>query len=251
MKKFYSLVAAAVFAVSAFAQTTILDAPFNDLNGDGGNDGVWSGNVGIGSLNTYTSAGWAFASSGGARQCIKSGSGGAAGSVTTPVLAGLSGNATLTFRAAAYGTDNTNLSVTITGGGSLSGTSTFTLTKSTFSTYTVNIMSGTSSTKIKFASSGSNRRFFIDDIKVVTQATLAVNDSKVQYKNFIKNTSVTKEIYFGEKAEVKIYNTNGQLVKSASVAENGSLNVEDLQTGIYVVTGNVNGKAVSEKVIKK
>ena len=44
---------------------------------------------------------------------------------------------------------------------------------------------------------------------------------------------------------------NGQVVKSASVNENTSLNVADLAKGMYIVTGTVNGKAVSEKIIKK
>ncbi len=43
----------------------------------------------------------------------------------------------------------------------------------------------------------------------------------------------------------------GQVVKTASVSENQSLNVSDLQQGTYIVTGTVNGKNVSEKVIKK
>ncbi|PIF47368.1 putative secreted protein (Por secretion system target) [Chryseobacterium sp. 52] len=251
MKKFYSLVATAVFAVAAFAQTTVFNATFDDLDGTGGNDDSWTGNVGTKSLSTYTTAGWVFGASGGGAQCIKSGSGGSAGSVTTPALTGLAGNATLTFRAAGFSTDNTALTVTITGGGSLNGTSSFTLTNSTFSTYTVNIIGGTAATKLKFASAAGGRRFFLDDIKLVTQGSLTVNDAKTKAVSFVKNTSVDHEIYFGTKSDVKIFNINGQLVKTASVVENGTLNVIDLHKGIYIVTGNVNGNAVSEKIIKK
>ena len=67
----------------------------------------------------------------------------------------------------------------------------------------------------------------------------------------MKNTKVNNEINFGEKANVKIYNVNGSLVKSASVEKNGSLNVSSLAKGVYVVTGEVNGKTVSQKIVKQ
>jgi hypothetical protein len=251
MKKLYSLFATAMFATVTLAQTTILNATFDDLSGTGGNDNSWSGNVGTNSLSAYTTAGWVFAGAGGAAQCIKAGSSSTAGAVTTPALNGLSGDATLTFRAGGYGTDNTTLTVTITGGGTINGTSSFTLTNSAFSSYTVNIIGGTSATKLKFAAAATSRRFFIDDIKVDMNGSLAVTDTKAFAKKFIKNTSVENDIYFGAKSEVKVYSVNGQLMKSASVAENGTLSVAELPKGIYIVTGNVNGKIVSEKVIKK
>lgn len=251
MKKFYSLVATAVFAVASFAQTTVFNATFDDLDGTGGNDNAWTGNVGTKSLSTYTTAGWVFAAAGGGAQCLKAGSGGSAGAVTTPALTELSGNAVLTFRAAGFANDNTALTVTITGGGTFTGTSTFTLNNSQFSTYTINISGGTAATKLKFASAASGRRFFIDDIKVATQGSLAVKDIKASEKTFIKNTSVDQEIHFGLKSDVKIYNVSGQLVKTAAVNENGVLNVIDLQKGIYIVAGNANGRAVSEKIVKK
>ena len=40
------------------------------------------------------------------------------------------------------------------------------------------------------------------------------------------------------------------LVKSASVEKNTSLNVSSLK-GIYVVTGEVNGQSVSQKIVKE
>ena len=84
-----------------------------------------------------------------------------------------------------------------------------------------------------------------------TGSTLAVGDIKVFRGNFVKNTIVTNEINFGEKANVKIYNVSGSLVKSASVDKNTSLNVSSLPKGAYVVTGELNGETVSQKIIKK
>ena len=80
---------------------------------------------------------------------------------------------------------------------------------------------------------------------------LSVGDIKVFRGNFVKNTIVTNEITFGEKANIKIYNVSGSLVKSASVEKNTSLNVSSLPKGVYVVTGEVNGQSVSQKIVKE
>ncbi|MGG7551680.1 T9SS type A sorting domain-containing protein [Chryseobacterium arthrosphaerae] len=100
---------------------------------------------------------------------------------------------------------------------------------------------------------GTDDGLAIDDFSLTPQAsgTLATIENKTSKKSFVKNTSVDNEIYFGSKSDVKIFNVNGQLLKTASVSENGALNVAELQKGIYIVTGTVNGKNVSEKVIKK
>ncbi|WP_353151121.1 T9SS type A sorting domain-containing protein [Chryseobacterium sp.] len=101
--------------------------------------------------------------------------------------------------------------------------------------------------------SGTDDGLAIDDFSLTPQgsSSLAVIDNKVSHKAFVKNTTVDNEIYFGSKSDVKIFNINGQLIKSASVSENGSLNVAELQKGIYIVTGMVNGKNISEKIRKK
>lgn len=83
------------------------------------------------------------------------------------------------------------------------------------------------------------------------KSSLAVGDVNKSKINFVKNTIVTNEITFGEKANVKIYNVSGSLVKSASVEKNTSLNVSSLPKGIYVVTGEVNGQSVSQKIVKE
>ena len=80
---------------------------------------------------------------------------------------------------------------------------------------------------------------------------LSVGDIKVFRGNFVKNTIVTNEINFGEKANVKIYSVTGELVKSASVDKNTTLNVSSLPKGNYVVTGELNGETVSQKIVKQ
>ena len=81
-----------------------------------------------------------------------------------------------------------------------------------------------------------------------TLATIEVNGKEV---HFVKNTVVSNEILFGAKADVKIYNINGQLVKSANVNDGTRLDVSSFAKGIYIVTGEVEGQKVSQKIIKK
>ncbi len=254
MKKFYSLFAAVILAASVNAQTTVFSADFNDVVGIGGNDNIWNGGpTGSAAIpGTYTSAGWVFTAAGGANGCIKAGSGSNKGSVITPALTQLSGIATLTFRAGAWdgNSEKLTLNLSITGGGTLDQSS-ITMTKGAFSTFTVGITGGTASSKLIFtAAVAANNRFFIDDI-LVTAPTQAVGDVNATKVNFVKNTVVANTIMFAAKADVQILNMNGQVVKTAAVSENTSLDVAALPKGIYIVKGMVDGKAVSQKIMKK
>jgi hypothetical protein len=104
------------------------------------------------------------------------------------------------------------------------------------------------------AESGSGT-FSVDDVVITgttTSTTLAVSDLSKSKNSFVKNTFVkTNEITFGSEAkDVKVYNMFGQVVKTASVRENESLNVSELQKGNYIVTGTVNNQPVSQKILK-
>ncbi len=103
------------------------------------------------------------------------------------------------------------------------------------------------------ASSGTGN-ISIDNLvaRTYSNATLAVSDLSKVRGNFIKNTFVkNEEITFGAQAkDVKVYNMYGQVVKTASVKENESLNVAELQKGNYIVTGTVNNQPVSQKILK-
>lgn len=85
-----------------------------------------------------------------------------------------------------------------------------------------------------------------------SSSTLAVADFGKAKSEFVKNTFVkSNEITFGAQAkDVKVYNMFGQVVKTASVKENESLNVAELQKGNYIVTGTVNNQPVSQKILK-
>jgi len=86
--------------------------------------------------------------------------------------------------------------------------------------------------------------------EAVEEGTLAVNNV-ITKVSLVKNTSVDNEIIFAQDAKVSLVNMNGQVVKTAQVSANQTLNVAALPKGVYVVTAVVNGKAVSQKIIKK
>ncbi|AZB18365.1 T9SS C-terminal target domain-containing protein [Chryseobacterium indologenes] len=90
-----------------------------------------------------------------------------------------------------------------------------------------------------------------DDFSV-TSGTLAVGEVLPSKHRMIKNTFVkSSEITFGaDVKDVKIFNMYGQVVKQASVKENGTVNVAELAKGSYIVTGTVNKEAVSQKILK-
>lgn len=88
------------------------------------------------------------------------------------------------------------------------------------------------------------------DNVTIYNGLLAVSDVNSTKINLVKSTNVNNTILFGAKANVQIVNANGQVVKSAAVSENTTLDVSSLTKGIYIVTGDVNGQKVSQKIIK-
>lgn len=108
-----------------------------------------------------------------------------------------------------------------------------------------------SSLMIRFTNTITGQ-FRLDDVKLVgNNETMAVVDATKAKANLVKNTIVSNELIFGASAKVSVYNTAGQIVKTADASENSRLDVSALPKGAYVVTGVVNGQAVSQKIIKK
>jgi hypothetical protein len=92
----------------------------------------------------------------------------------------------------------------------------------------------------------------IDDVKLTgTLIVLGTGNNNAVKANLVKNTVVANEIIFAAASDVKVISANGQVVRTASVKENSTLEISSLPAGIYIVTGNVNGNAVSQKIIKK
>ncbi|PIE50011.1 MAG: hypothetical protein CSA38_05405 [Flavobacteriales bacterium] len=99
---------------------------------------------------------------------------------------------------------------------------------------------------------GKNSEYAIDvdDFKLVTSMG-TVDLELIKPTDFIKNTIVKDEIHFATKSEVKVFDMNGKLIKTALVSKDKSLDMSDLPKGNYIVAGTVKGQKVSEKVMKK
>ena len=142
---------------------------FDTNNGTGGNDNQWSGSIASSTLQSDNED-WTFANGSGADRCAKFGTGSKLGSAQTPAI-NHTGNATLTFKAAAWngGSESTTLKLSATSG-NLSA-STVTLEKGAWTDYTITITGITTSTQIKFeGNAASNSRFFLDEVMVVEAA---------------------------------------------------------------------------------
>lgn len=102
---------------------------------------------------------------------------------------------------------------------------------------------------------GADSALAVDDFSITPKnPTLSVGDISKSKNIFLKNTMVDNTLSFQTKgnASVKVYNANGQLVKSATIsAQNANVDVASLPKGNYVVTAELNGEKVSQKVIKK
>ncbi len=85
----------------------------------------------------------------------------------------------------------------------------------------------------------------------INSSSLAVVDINKSKTALVKNTSVSDNLFFAKTADVKIINTAGQVVKEVKATEGSSVNISSLPKGMYMVTGTVNGEAVSQKIIKK
>ena len=183
--------------------TQIFYESFDTENGTGGNDDQWSGDI---AKNEKVNTTWTFENEGGASQCIKLGSSKNKGSATTPILDQLSGDATLSFKAAAWNGNNeqTTLNLSISGGGTLTPTS-VTLNKGEWTDYEVQIKDGTSSSKITFeAAYTSNNRFFLDEVTITTQGGYNYTTSPSCGPTMVAKENVWATSAKGQKVKVNV-----------------------------------------------
>ncbi|MFC3159285.1 T9SS type A sorting domain-containing protein [Chryseobacterium arachidis] len=160
-----------------------------------------------------------------------------------------------TFNTGGTNDDIVSLWVNPATGGSTPPTPTITDTNSTTD------LTGINNFLLRQDSATETPSLEIDELRIGTTwasvtpsaTSLAVGDlSTIKTGSFVKNTFVkTNEITFGAEAkDVKVYNMFGQIVKTASVKENESVSVAELAKGNYIVTGTVNNKPVSQKILK-
>lgn len=189
---------------------------FDLCAGKGANDGEWVN--GIGSATTKSdNTGWTFEKDGAAYQCIKLGTGSKAGSATTPeIYLSADDSYVLTFRAAAWLSDETNKSITLTATNAELSTTTIELENGVWNNYTVAIQNVQGAVKITFASvtDGANR-FFLDEVKVCNGYQRAIDLTGVSNKwgTLCLNQRVAPE----ERSGAQFYNVAAVIVEGAPV----------------------------------
>lgn len=262
MKKLYSLFAAVVITANLAAQTTIYS---ENMGTTTSTTAISSNTFEQGAPITYSGTGDVRATSASSTTNYAEASGGANvminGAGKYFQISGIdtssyqninlylgqrkgtnAANNELKIEVSTDGTNWTELSYTRTTG---SGTSNWQYINPT------GIIPSTSGLNIRFTGTNTTE-WRIDDVKLTgTSTALGISELSKSKKSLVKNTSVENDLVFAAKSDVKVYNVNGQVVKSASVNENTSLNVSTWPKGIYIVSGNVDGEAVSQKIIKK
>ncbi len=258
MKKIYSLLAAVVFSAPAFAQgsenfqaQTALTSTYANGSFAGQTSGVTvnyvhSRDEGLGTSDNYSINGKGIL----LRRSDEP------SSVEFVIPNGV-GTFTFKYRKAFTAGTNTRVLAVFVNGVQTAVTPAFGAAGADTTVYTSNTtvnVSGAVTIKISYptGTASGNRQITIDDVSWTAAGTLAVSDLAAKKGNFVKNTFVTTEqISFGAPVkDVKVYNMTGQVVKTASVKENESLNVAELQKGNYIVTGVINNQPVSQKILK-
>lgn len=246
MKKIFTFLTTMVFIGVSFAQGS---ESFTNLNAPGNTygDGSFTGDNGV--VWTYGQGRKATGA-----DAINTTSIGLKDSGTRFVKAnsGVNGVGTLTYSVRSYFTGGTAADRTVEVWVNGTKLETYTLAAMA-TTYTRTVTANVAGdVLIEFKSTGT-RQIVLDDISW-TVSTMSVGDTSKTKNIFLKNTIVENALSFQTKgnAAVKVYNVNGQLVKSAAIsAANSNVDVASLPKGNYVVIAELNGEKVSQKVIKK
>lgn len=179
---------------------------FDKCDGKGGNDGSFNG-TGNDKVDYDNIDGWKSTSANGACKCVKIGSGSSAGSVTTPSIA-VSTTCRLSFKAAAWAGDNSTISVTISSGkltynnGEPTQTITIKPNDKEWTDYSM-IVSGANPFTVKFACSGKDNRFFLDEVMVtkVAPQEITLDENSDNIVEAAENVNVTLKRTFYKDGE--------------------------------------------------
>lgn len=175
---------------------------FDKCDGKGGNDGSFN-RTGTDNVEYDNTVGWDSKTASGAYKCVKIGSGNSGGYVETPSIA-VSTTCRLSFKAASWAGDNSTISVTISSGKLIynNGEPTQTITikpnDKEWTDYSM-IVSGANPFTVKFACSGKDNRFFLDEVMVTKVApqeiTLDENGENIVAAAENVNVTLTRTFY--------------------------------------------------------
>lgn len=154
---YYNGATSATYDVSVIDPNIVFYESFDKCDGAGGQNSFKTSGNGD---PIYDIAGWTGTNVYKAERCIKIGNRNG-GNATTPAL-NYKGDAILTFKAALFNEDDTELTLSIKDGGTLDKTS-LTMVKEKYVVFTVNIKGCMPTTKITFK---PTKRCFLDEVKI-------------------------------------------------------------------------------------
>lgn len=188
-------------------ENAIFYESFNLCSGVGGNDDIWSGATAASAEFVPDMEGWQSQSMSGANKCAKFGSGSKKGEVTSPQFT-INGETTLSFLAAPWGSDGTDLTLSVSGNATIEP-SEFTMTAEKWTKFTTTI-TGEGTVSITFTPS---KRLFLDQVAAVPAGDVNA---------IVLNTVTNKP------ADNRIYSIDGRFVGN---------NFNILGKGIYIING--------------
>ena len=156
---------------------------FDECNGTGGNDDNWGSSV-ASSTFTPDSDGWSYEAAYGGYQCARFGSSKKSGTVTTPTIQLTANDNVLTFKAAAWGSDNKTLKLTAEDATVLIEPNEFQMTSGEWTTHTAKL-TGTGNVRLKFT---PGKRFFLDEVLVKPQQSTGIMT--------VERTASHADVYF-------------------------------------------------------
>ena len=180
---------------------------FDQCNGKGGNDNLWSGAIATGEFKA-DNEGWSFLKAFGADQCAKFGvSGGVPGMAKTPSFE-MNGTGKLTFKAGAWNAKNDGTTLNLLVSSGTIEPATVEMVKGGFTDFEATI-TATGSITVQFTAAAG--RFFLDEVLVVDPNATAIQTVKT-------SDSKTK----------RIYTIDGRYVGT---------DFQQLSRGLYIVNG--------------
>lgn len=173
---------------------------FDMCDGTGGNNGIFS--TGANSAFNPDLEGWEYTKAYGGQECAKFGNSSTAGTCATPSFT-LNGTATLTFRAAPWNNDGTDLNIEVNG----TIITTVEMEKGKWTDFSIDI-EGNGLTQVSFL---PVKRLFLDEVKIVRHQYDAI-----------------RTVSQSTKATGRVYSISGQYLGN---------NIDALNSGLYIVDG--------------
>ena len=232
--------------LTAWAQddpnTIVFHETFDQTNGTGGRDGVFTGNVGSSTIK-YDTEGWTATSCGGASQCVKFGTTKDSGSLTSPEISvGNVDYVLLTFSAAGWGDSNKNKLYVETSDGFTIVSGDYDIVElenGLWNDYTVLIKVNDSSKPLQLTFTG--KRGFLDDVVVraiTTVPTPSLQDEFTFFPNTTEENASKHVTLTPANYTVAYYTTDG----STPSKTNGT---EAIQTTGVPIHGTTTVKAIA------